>query len=65
MVAGRFQAGLPRRFVQALNTSADALIIRPGNVYENGENGLPKASCVAAADQRAGASARRAASKYS
>jgi hypothetical protein len=39
--------------------------MRAGSVYDSGENGLLKNALAAAADQRAGDSARYAASKYS
>jgi hypothetical protein len=39
--------------------------MRAGSVYESGENGLVKNALAAVADQRAGDSAKYAASKYS
>ncbi len=60
-----FQGGLPRRSAKPLKTSAPALIMRAGSVYDSGENGLLKKALVVTADQRAGDSAKYAASKYS
>jgi hypothetical protein len=57
-----FHSGLPRRFAMLVKTSAEAAIIRPGAVYDQGLSPLRKIVCAATADQRSGVTLSDAAS---